>query len=101
MEQRVSRITLGVRDIARARTFYERLGWTAGVANDDVVFFKPAEWSSHSGAAATRLPKIAAVPHQPEPLMVSRSPTTFECGKRSTLHLPKRLLHLIEEAVRE
>jgi uncharacterized protein len=27
MEQRISLITLGVADVARARTFYERLGW--------------------------------------------------------------------------
>jgi catechol 2,3-dioxygenase-like lactoylglutathione lyase family enzyme len=27
MEQRISLITLGVRDVRRARTFYEQLGW--------------------------------------------------------------------------
>src|ERR671910_2368804 len=41
MEQRVSLITLGVRDLARARAFYEALGWTSGAApEDDVVFFQ-------------------------------------------------------------
>ena len=41
MEQRVSLITLGVRDLARARAFYEALGWTTGAApGDDVVFFQ-------------------------------------------------------------
>ena len=41
MEQRVSLITLGVRDLARARAFYEALGWTTGAApDDDVVFFQ-------------------------------------------------------------
>ena len=40
MEQRVSVITLGVRDLARARAFYEALGWTTRAApDDDVVFF--------------------------------------------------------------
>jgi catechol 2,3-dioxygenase-like lactoylglutathione lyase family enzyme len=40
MEQRLSLITLGVRDLARARGFYETLGWTSGAApDDDVVFF--------------------------------------------------------------
>lgn len=40
MEQRVSLITLGVRDLARAKAFYEALGWTTGAApEDDVVFF--------------------------------------------------------------
>ncbi|MDQ4030194.1 MAG: VOC family protein [Actinomycetota bacterium] len=41
MEQRVSLITLGVGDLARARRFYEALGWTTGAApEDDVVFFQ-------------------------------------------------------------
>jgi catechol 2,3-dioxygenase-like lactoylglutathione lyase family enzyme len=41
LEQRVSLITLGVRDLARARVFYEALGWTTGAApDDDVVFFQ-------------------------------------------------------------
>ena len=41
MEQRVSLITLGVGDLARARSFYEALGWTTGAAPaDDVVFFQ-------------------------------------------------------------
>ncbi len=41
MEQRVSLITLGVRDLERSRAFYEALGWTTGAAPaDDVVFFE-------------------------------------------------------------
>jgi hypothetical protein len=41
MEQRVSLITLGVRDLARARAFYEALGWRSGAEEaDDVVFFQ-------------------------------------------------------------
>ena len=41
MDQRVSLITLGVRDLARARAFYEGLGWTTGAAPaDDVAFFQ-------------------------------------------------------------
>ncbi|MEA2429002.1 MAG: uncharacterized protein QOF37_2630 [Thermoleophilaceae bacterium] len=37
----MSLITLGVRDLARARAFYEALGWTSGAApGDDVVFFQ-------------------------------------------------------------
>jgi catechol 2,3-dioxygenase-like lactoylglutathione lyase family enzyme len=41
MEQRVSLVTLGVGDLARARSFYEALGWTAaGSPADDVVFFQ-------------------------------------------------------------
>jgi catechol 2,3-dioxygenase-like lactoylglutathione lyase family enzyme len=41
MEQRVSLVTLGVRDLARARAFYEGLGWTTSAEpEDDVVFFQ-------------------------------------------------------------
>ncbi|WP_374654675.1 VOC family protein [Dongia sp.] len=40
MRPRISLITLGVDDLARARRFYESgLGWTvSGASNDDVVF---------------------------------------------------------------
>lgn len=39
MEQRISLITLGVADVARARTFYERLGWR-GQEVEQTVFFQ-------------------------------------------------------------
>ncbi len=41
MEQRLSLVTLGVADLARARAFYEALGWaTQAEPDDDVVFFQ-------------------------------------------------------------
>jgi uncharacterized protein len=42
MEQRVSLITLGVRDLQRAVAFYEALGWRPGndVAAQGVAFFQ-------------------------------------------------------------
>src|SRR2546430_8267937 len=41
MDQRVSLVPLGVRDLARARAFYEALGWRTGAEpGDDVVFFQ-------------------------------------------------------------
>jgi catechol 2,3-dioxygenase-like lactoylglutathione lyase family enzyme len=41
VEQRLSVVTLGVRDLARARAFYEALGWSTGAEpGDDVVFFQ-------------------------------------------------------------
>lgn len=41
MDQRVSLITLGVADLARARRFYEDgLGWTALSALDEVAFYQ-------------------------------------------------------------
>jgi predicted lactoylglutathione lyase len=57
VEQRLSLITLGVRDLARARRFYETLGWKSGAAPaDDVVFFQSggmvvALWSREELAA--------------------------------------------------
>ncbi len=41
MEQRLSLVTLGVTDLARARSFYEGLGWvTNAEPEDEVVFFQ-------------------------------------------------------------
>jgi catechol 2,3-dioxygenase-like lactoylglutathione lyase family enzyme len=41
VEQRLSLVTLGVADLARARAFYQALGWRTGAAPaDDVVFFQ-------------------------------------------------------------
>jgi catechol 2,3-dioxygenase-like lactoylglutathione lyase family enzyme len=40
MDQRVSLITLGVSDLARARTFYEALGWRVDRDPQDVIFFQ-------------------------------------------------------------
>jgi uncharacterized protein len=41
MEQRLSLVTLGVRDLKNARAFYEALGWKTGAGpDDDVVFFQ-------------------------------------------------------------
>src|SRR5262245_31795485 len=41
MDQRMSLVTLGARDLGRARRFYETLGWVSGAApEDDVVFFQ-------------------------------------------------------------
>ncbi len=39
MDQRLSLVTLGVSDLARARSFYEALGWTTRAEPDDVVVF--------------------------------------------------------------
>ena len=44
MRQRVSLVTLGVRDLARARRFYEALGWRTGAQpGDDIVFFQAGD----------------------------------------------------------
>jgi uncharacterized protein len=44
MRQRVNLVTMGVRDLARARSFYEKLGWETGAApDDDIVFFQAGD----------------------------------------------------------
>lgn len=44
MHQRVSVITLGVRDLGRARRFCEAVGWETGAdPDDDVVFFQAGD----------------------------------------------------------
>lgn len=41
MDQRLTMITLGVRDLARSRRFYEAMGWHARPEGDgDIVFFQ-------------------------------------------------------------
>ncbi len=41
MDQRLSLVTLGVRDLARSRRFYEELGWrSSSKPEDDVAFFQ-------------------------------------------------------------
>ena len=56
MDQRLSLITLGVRDVHRAWDFYKALGWTGETPDDDVVFFQApgmiiALWSREKLAA--------------------------------------------------
>jgi catechol 2,3-dioxygenase-like lactoylglutathione lyase family enzyme len=40
MEPRVNLVTLGVADMARARAFYEALGWQASGPGEGVTFFQ-------------------------------------------------------------
>ena len=41
MEQRLSLVTLGVRDLAASRAFYKRLGWReSSASNAEVAFFQ-------------------------------------------------------------
>ena len=61
MEQRISLITLGVADLARARAFYERLGWR-GQEIEETAFFQTGGlavvlWSRDKLAADAGLPQ--------------------------------------------
>src|ERR1700684_2283089 len=61
MEQRISLITLGVSDLARARAFYEALGWGGAEQPDDEVCFFQAGgmvfglWAALGGHGAPRI----------------------------------------------
>jgi catechol 2,3-dioxygenase-like lactoylglutathione lyase family enzyme len=58
VEQRISLVTLGVTDLARARSLYEALGWRAGQQPDEeVCFFQAggmvfAPWTALGGHGA-------------------------------------------------
>jgi uncharacterized protein len=58
MEQRISLVTLGVDDLASARSFYEALGWRGTQQPDDeIVFFQAggmvfALWTALGGHGA-------------------------------------------------
>jgi catechol 2,3-dioxygenase-like lactoylglutathione lyase family enzyme len=71
MEQRISLVTLGVQDLARARAFkYEALGWRGAQQPDDEVFADPdgyvwevahnPDWTqSDEGSARLPTPNLA------------------------------------------
>ncbi len=40
MDQRISLVTLGVADVARARRFYDDLGWSSESPDGEVVFYQ-------------------------------------------------------------
>ena len=58
MEQRISLVTLGVENLARARAFYEALGWrNAQQPDDEVAFYQAggivfALWAALGGHGA-------------------------------------------------
>jgi uncharacterized protein len=63
MDQRLSVVTLGVRDIARARRFYEEgLGWKRDAGEDDVAFYQ----AGGMVVALYEWPKLAADAGVPE-----------------------------------
>jgi catechol 2,3-dioxygenase-like lactoylglutathione lyase family enzyme len=66
MEQRVSLVTLGVTDLARARRFYEEgLGWQRANQHDEVVFYQAggmvlALWGRDALAQDARVPSAGS-----------------------------------------
>ena len=72
MEQRISLVTLGVTDLARARSFYEAMGWGGAQQPDEEVCFFQA-----GGMVWGFGPRSGATAHP-----VSSSRRMFEPPKR-------------------
>ena len=72
MEQRISLVTLGVSDLARARAFYEALGWGgARQPDDEVCFFQAGGmvfglWTALGGHGAPGIELAHNVASEPE-----------------------------------
>ena len=72
MEQRISLVTLGVEDLARARAFYEALGWSGAQQPDgEVCFFQAGGivfglWTALGGHGAPGIELAHNVRSEPE-----------------------------------
>jgi uncharacterized protein len=64
MEQRISLITLGVADLERSRTFYERLGWQRSVRSAEGIAFFQAGGMALALYPRAELAQDAGVPAQ-------------------------------------
>jgi catechol 2,3-dioxygenase-like lactoylglutathione lyase family enzyme len=62
MEQRLSIVTLGVADLARSRSFYERLGWRKSTASSEGIAFFQAGGIAIALYPREELAKDASVP---------------------------------------
>ncbi|MHB8613727.1 MAG: VOC family protein [Candidatus Dormibacteraceae bacterium] len=77
MEQRISLVTLGVRDLPRARAFYEALGWRgAKQPDDEIAFFQAGGmvfglWAALGGhgAPGIELAHNVRSPHEVDSLL--------------------------------
>jgi uncharacterized protein len=50
MEQRISVVTLGVKDLDVSKRFYvDRLGWQPGFADEEIAFFQAGGISAQPG----------------------------------------------------
>ena len=68
MEQRLSVVTLGVADLARAESFYEAMGWKRGNQHGEVAFYQAgsivvALFARTMQAADAGLPPAAGKPN--------------------------------------
>jgi catechol 2,3-dioxygenase-like lactoylglutathione lyase family enzyme len=71
MEQRLSILTIGVKDLAAMRAFYEqKFGWTPEAVNKDIVFYK-INGSLISFFPARALAEDAKVPYTEDPARIN------------------------------
>ncbi len=91
MDQRVSLVTLGVTDIERAKTFYERLGWKASSASIDgeIAFFQV-------GSLGLALYPLA---HVKDDLQIDREPSPGGITLSCNVETPAKVDAFIDEAV--
>jgi len=89
MDQRVTLITFGVADVARARAFYEAIGWRASSeSNDQVVFFQ-AGTTVFGLYGQEMLSNDTGIPGKPEPGGV-----TLACNVRSRKEVDATLVEV-------
>lgn len=67
MDQRLSLVTLGVADVARARRFYEALGWRASSASQPEIAFFQLNGLALALYGQTALSADTAMPAPPRP----------------------------------
>jgi catechol 2,3-dioxygenase-like lactoylglutathione lyase family enzyme len=86
VEQRISLVTLGVNDLARARAFYEALGWRdAQQPDDEIVFFQAGGmvfglWTALGGHGAPGIELAHNVRSQDEVDTAPSAIPTDTCG---------------------
>jgi len=81
MEQRISLVTLGVKDLARARAFYEVLGWGGAQQPDDEIAFFQAGGMVFGLWTALALAGIGGAQERAAPPAAKASaPPLMACG---------------------
>lgn len=89
MEQRVSIITLGVGDLERSKSFYERLGWRRGMTKSEGIAFFQAGGIALALFPREELARDATSPMTARAFADFRWRTTRASAKRSMRSSPK------------
>jgi hypothetical protein len=89
MEQRVSIITLGVGDLERSKSFYERLGWRRGMTKSEGIVFSRAGGIALALFPREELARDANITDGGQAFADFRWRTTRASAKRSMRSSPK------------